>query len=539
MPTGSIPTGSIVNLPTSGSAALSNETSSITDTSSEDDTSSPTNEVPRHEIPPYRIPIYEIPGAFRADDYDEVSDSDDQSAVITTPEVNDSLIQQRDTRNPWRTLARFRNPIKDEDLSLFRQFPILSMPAELLLIVAEHLPIESVACLALACKTTYKALGNRSFRMPKANLWNFLLLIEHERQNSFACSRCLKLHRPQKDRFLSLRRHRGIHEMDTVLPHTITPGVVKVIGRKYFEDPRVFQEHLSWVTTAMKKTTRYMKLSVHVIPRMVDGSLLLRTETYMHPFHKGILTERSVMEMAYELRARSLWHGQIPPLCSHEQWGDQIPNLSALLEPVKPTQCTSIRHDQHDDTESAHARTCYSNEPLQTRSHGHLVSPIRGCALIHKQPCRACKRYPGDIYGGNIRGCRKCTTDFAVSACEVQGVGYCVVLSSWKDLGGVAPGEAAKWDTHVRSDQVTRIWGDLNNKCRPQRAVGRIYRAFENVPNGVPGTVKRYRPRPDSKMVRDLTRKVKKQTYLEEENTTDTELDTESEQDGEGRFELW
>lgn len=482
-------------------------------------------------------PSYKMPGAFEVSDSDaQTTDreyaSDTEAAGDIATAENESLKSQLATQNPWRTLARFRNPMKQEDIALYSRFPILRMPAELLLVVAEHLSTESVACLALACKATYKALGTRSFRMPKANLWNFLLLIEKERQNSYACCLCLKLHRPAEvfSSFSSRRNCNRRRNIDITLPSVISPGLIKMIGRKFFEDPRVFQEYLSWATMADKKTTRHVKVSVHVIPRMLDGTLLLRTETYIHPFHKGDLTDRSFMELTSQIGMEpGAWRNKVPRLCSHQKWDSHFPHLSSLQESVETTKCV-VSYDHN------HFPRCYGNKVFDTAGHG-LQLPIKRCALIHEQPCRACKPDPEGIYGGDIKGCTKCTTDFAISAREVPGVGYCVVLTSWKDIGGVKPGSAGNWDLHVSPRRLIRH-RDEEHECRSKGAIGRIYRAYENTADGMPGSDKRYRPQPDQKMVRDLTRKVEPWRN-NRDRTTDTEAGTGSEEDGEGRFELW
>ncbi|KAJ0107184.1 hypothetical protein J7T55_007554 [Diaporthe amygdali] len=322
---------------------------------------------------------------------------------------NDNLKDQRRTRNPWRTLARFRTSKKTTRCRSHREFPIQRLPAELIIAISQHLPIESTACLALACKVTYSALGTSSFKMPKSNRWKFLLLIEHEKQNSFACFACLKLHRPS----------------------------LKLIGRKYLEDPESCHEYLSWATLAKKSTNRYMKAASHVIPRMVDGNLLIRQEIYMHPFHKGKIT-----------------------------------------------------------------------------------------------PCEACTPNSEGICGGNIEGCRKCSTDFCISSRDVLGVGHCLVLSCWKDIGGVGPGQAAKWDDFVVPSRKRWIEPDCMEDRRPQSEVGQVYKAFENIVGGKAGSggeTSPYRPQPDWKMVRDLTRRVRK--TFDYDGTTHSREVTELEED--------
>ncbi|KAK7704134.1 hypothetical protein SLS64_008692 [Diaporthe eres] len=476
------------------------------------------------------MPSNNVPGALEVSDSDsEATDEDSCNDTRSEEEAsmaeNDDLESQLFKYNPWRTLARFRNPMKQEDVSMYSRFPILRMPAELLLIVAEHLPIESAACLALACKTTYLALGASWFIMPKPNLWNFLLTIEHERLNSFACPRCLKLHRPPSS-FAGYHGNRCAvpRVLDTSLPDTISPGLVKMIGRKYFEDPRASQECLSWVTMSAKKTTRHIKLATHVIPRMLDGSLLLRTETYIQPFRNGNLTERSIMEMALHIIVYTGHHlARIPQLCDHQEWKAHLPNLVAFRESLEPTKCADCHFM---NIGRRHLARCYGSRRMFTPAARGLKPPIIACYLIHKQPCKFCKQNCKDFYDGEIMGCKKCPTDFCVSARKVPGVGTCLVLTSWKNIGGVGPGDADNWDRHVTRRRPP--YGRVEDDFRSDRQVGKIYKAFENITGGRAGHPKPYRPQTDSKMVRDLTRRVHKFRHRADD-TTDSEAFTASE----------
>lgn len=468
---------------------------------------------------------------------------------------NEDLKSQRATQNPWRTLARFRNPLKKKHLSLGGRFPLLSLPVELLLIVVGHLPIESVVCLALACKTTYSSLGNASFKMSKPDLWKFLLLIEHERQSSFACSRCLTLHRPPETRLNGLyrccRNRISVFQsnFNLVLPETITPGLIKMIGRKWLENPRTHEEYLSWAIMREKKTNRYIKFATHVVPRMLDGSLVLRTETYIHAFIDGQLTERSLMELAEHVGegGRFLTEKGVPKLCGHQKWASHL-NLTTLKKFVKPAKC--VLEDDEDDEDGFphfHMTRCYSNERVMRENNGHQY-PIEMCDIIHKQPCRSWKaqapssrnRTPEDkearnafrpkledVYDGEIMGCRKCITDFCVSAQEVPGLGYCLVLTTWKDLGGVGPGFSNKWNHHIAGYPQ----GDLED-VRSEDQVGQAYEAYEKLKRSYLGTPQRYRPQPERKMIRDLTRRVHKSLYdIEKDETTDSDACTEIEED--------
>lgn len=475
------------------------------------------------------MPSHDVPGALEESDSDsqatdEDSSNDTRTATGASIVENDDLESQLFKYNPWRTLARYRNPMTQEDVSLYSRFPILRLPAELLLIVAEHLPIESAACLALACKTTYLALGASWFKMPKPDLWKFLLLIEHERQNSFACPRCLKLHRPPNSfsgYHSNLRSRCSVSRaLDTNLPNTISPGLVKIIGRKYFEDPRASQEYLSWATMTVKKTTRHIKLATHVIPRMLDGSLLLRTETYIHPFRNGNLTVRSLMEMEYHIHMVfcAFHHNKIPQLCDHEAWESFLTNLPTLRESIQPTCVHS--------SGVTHSGRCYPSRRMFPPAARGLRPPNIACFLTHKQPCKSCKRNPEDLYEGEIKGCMMCPTDFCISAIKVSGVGTCLVLTSWKNIGGVGPGDADNWDRHVSSRGPP--YRRTHDEFRSDRQVGKIYKAFENITGGKAGRAKPYRPQTDSKMVRDLTRCVR--LYRETgDDTTDTEALTASE----------
>lgn len=414
---------------------------------------------------------------------------------------------------------------------MYSRFPILRMPAELLLIVAEHLTIESAACLALACKATYVALGTRWFKMPKPNLWNFLLLIENERLNAYACPRCLKLHRPQT----IFSEYHGIRcpisrSLVTNLPKTISPGLVKIIGRKYLEDPRASQEYLSWVTMAAKKTTRHIKLVTHVIPQMMDGSLLLRTETYIQPFRNGNLTERSLMELVFYISSHySYHHSKLSQLCDHQEWISHFPNLATFRKTIQPTKCRCCRFESSC---TRHTARCFPTYRLFNPTRRSTRAPIIACALIHEQPCDPCKQLSEDRYDGEVKGCKKCATDFCISAREVPGVGTCIVLTTWKDIGGIGPGQADNWDRHVTLRFPPH--GFVEDDFRSDRQVGRIYKAFENITGGKAGRPKPYRPQTDSKMVRDLSRRVNKRpTRRRAEETTDTEASTAVEEDDE------
>lgn len=467
---------------------------------------------------------------------------------------NEDLKSQLVTQNPWRTLVRYRNPPKQEDLSVYSRFPILRMPAELLLAVAEFLPIESVACLALACKATYFALGTSSFKMPKPDLWKFLLLIEHERQNSFACCRCLTLHRPPES--FAHSRHRCCQNSTwrrritvTLDLPSITPGLVKMIGRKYFEDPRACQEYLSWAMMSTKKTTRDIKFATHVIPRMLDGSLVVRTETYIHAFVDGELTQRSLLELTKSVKEGNYLPSgvRVPHLCGHRDWTSHLPNIVALQDSIKPTNCD-------DDGHHYHRTRCYSNEKIIRMTIDGREYPVEMCDLIHEQPCQtwklevpstrsrvpkdkesrqACRPNLEDTYDGEIKGCRKCITDYCISAREVPGVGLCLVLTTWKDLGGVGVGFSDKWDVHVRSP--ARLFDANQYDIRTEDQVGQAYEAFENLERSRLATPQRYRPQPDRKMVRDLTRRVEKMRHRMDD-TTDTEAGTEVEEEDEDDF---
>ncbi|KAG8157164.1 hypothetical protein KVR01_012872 [Diaporthe batatas] len=487
------------------------------------------------------IPTYPIPDMSRVQD-----DMDRQPLYQGSSDPfmveNDDLRSQRATQNPWRTLARFRNPLDKKHLGLGARFPLLSLPFEILLIVVGHLPIESAACLVLACKTTYLKLGTASFKMSKPDLWKFLLLIEHERQNSYACSRCLTLHRPPDSQLHGRYRCcRGWSWLSPgVLPDTITPGLVKMIGRKWLEDPRSCQEYLSWGIMSEKKTTRYIKLATHVIPRMLGGSLVLRTETYIHPFFDGHLTQRTLMELVEQVNSNT----QLPDVCSHQKWASHLTNLPRLKKDVKPTKCVEAE-DDHD-----HWTPCYSNERIMRVSHGHEY-PIEMCDLIHQQPCRTWKiQTPKstagtlelrearedtrpkleETYSGEIMGCRKCITDYSVSAREVPGLGYCMVLTTWKDLGGVGVGFSDKWNHHIASFGFLDVLDDV----RSEDQVGQAYEAFENLERSYLGTPQRYHPQPDRKMIRDLTRRVQKLGHsIDSDDTTDSDADTDSGDDTE------
>lgn len=199
-----------------------------------------------------------------------------------------------------------------------------------------------------------------------------------------------------------------------------------MIGRKWFEDRRACEEYLSWAIMRQKKTTRHIKLATHAVPRMLNGRLVLRTETYIHAYFDGHLTRRTLFELASHVGASS-WmccSPKIPRLCGHEDWASHLTNLITLKDDVKPTQCPPGQQ-----THPWHSPRCYTNETITKSRHGD-ESPIELCDLIHEQPCRNWTlRMPTSedrklesrrtfapklehTYSGSVMGCRKCSTDF-------------------------------------------------------------------------------------------------------------------------------
>lgn len=239
---------------------------------------------------------------------------------------NETLSEQLITRNPWRTLQRYY-PGQKRTTGTDHSCPILRLHAELLCMVAEYLPAESAATFTISCKHVYMKLGTQYLRFAdRSTLWNFLLLIEPERQASFACCVCLKLHRP------SINRRTGVSKCtkswskreDTKLPQSVTSGLVKMIGRKYLKNPRLCQEYLSWVAESRKKTTRYIKVAQHVTPRLLDGSLFIKTETYVHPFSDDRLTHRSLHEVFRLLEPDLDINTKLYDICAHRSWKKEL-----------------------------------------------------------------------------------------------------------------------------------------------------------------------------------------------------------------------
>ncbi|KAK7732510.1 hypothetical protein SLS53_008395 [Cytospora paraplurivora] len=451
---------------------------------------------------------------------DVVDDCQDQT--VKTPASgndleNEPLSKQLETRNPWRTLARY-HPRHNEATPAGPGFPIYRLPHELLHWVAKHLRPESAACFALSSKRMYMALGNQYCKMPtKDSLWKLLLMLEPERQASFACGVCLKLHRPS---FGHLHESYDCDDIDwdinrKNIPGPLTPGLVKLIGRKYLENPRSYQEYLNWAFMTRKMSTQYIRGAYHVTPRMVAGNLLIKTETYIHPFHNGQLTHRSLHALIDLTQSWRRYPIDLERICLHQSWARNISSTKQLedylLREEAAINCQKSRCLRGPGARHGHHPTCYDNGVIPNNLERGTIPRDIECLLKHDLSCDK-----AHSPGGKVSQCRDCTTNFTISACDVPSIGRCIVFTTWKDLGGVGPGQAEKWDHFTgrfwQWDYPLHKEPEIVHSYRPP-SLPHSYLASDgfktlgegNIDSIGNGYVPRYRPIPDWRIIRDLS----------------------------------
>lgn len=459
------------------------------------------------------------------------------SCPVVVP--NEALSEQLKKRNPWRTLERYY-PRQGNATDAAPCFPILRLPIELLCMVANNLPPESAASLALSSKQTYMSLGMKYLKFAdNSSLWQFLLLIEPERQASFACCVCLKLHRPSISQRMGVSKCTKLWKKreNARFPASITSGLVKMIGRKHLEDPRVCQEYLSWAAKSTKITTRHMKVAQHVIPRMVDGNLLIKTETYVAPCRNGRLTHRSLYELLRLLEHP--WHDndKLYDICAHRSWENEIGISKQLRKYVHgPLANKCVRRAC---STGFHYRKCYGNDVVSGKL-SHEMLPLIMQWLLNSQ--HSSLPSSKTSAGQKVHRCNQCVTDYSIAVRDVAGVGRCMVFTTWKDLGGVRPGEADKWDTFYSAGRPLDAFLPRAKPDRPDRqppSVPRTYLTYQDVEVQYSifrtiNTVYHYRPEPDQKMIRDLTRRPKRRDYMANDGeypTTASDADTATDTD--------
>lgn len=429
---------------------------------------------------------------------------------------NEPLSRQLEKRNPWRTLARY-HPRHNETTPAGPFFPIYRLPHELLHMVAKRLSPESAACFALSSKRMYIVLGSQYWKMPTKNsLWKLLLMLEPERQASFACGVCLKLHRPTFGRFDDRFACTSIKCTVTSysMPDSITPSLVRLIGRKYLEDPRSCQEYLTWAFMTRRMTTEYIKVAKQVAPRMVDGNLLVKTETYIHPFHKGQLTHRSLLELVNRAQEWTCFSSDLDAICAHHTWERKVTITKQLgeylMKAKAATNCETSRCLGGLGTRGYHRPECYDDRVIPDNLKRRTIPQELVCLLKHDLSCDK-----AHSPGGKVSRCKTCPTNFDISACDVPDVERCVVFTTWKDFGGVRPGQTDKWDLFT-----TNPWGSGIGLRRNQSLSGwqrtwmpEAYLRFEGIKvlddNDLDGIgsdcVPCYEPKPDRMMIRDLS----------------------------------
>ncbi|KAK3685316.1 hypothetical protein B0T22DRAFT_214561 [Podospora appendiculata] len=375
-------------------------------------------------------------------------------------------------------------------------FPLAFLPADIIHHMASLMPQESAAALALTSKAMYSIIGLKIFMaMDRQALWRLLLLLERDSDLVVACGHCLRLHSPFIQPGNSLGGTKSRPECcdkysDT--PFVMNPAMCRLLAKRYIRH----KPYGNLITAAVRNskcilsdfkcfTTRDM--------RFVDGNLLLRTQSFFAPLNiNGDITGRSVFIFHHMLRSKL-------QLCRHHSWtsfcGLDLRNRDYTAFETDDRFATShdtAHHEYYGRAEDHHPEACYRKGLVPRDVFKGALQPHLKCALLHPQPCRsnkACLEATGGPRQrvGRVQSCKKCWTDFSVSAQDVGGVGRVMVLTTWKDIGGLGPGGSAKWFSH-HEVFPKNLDPFASLEPRKRKREGLIYKAWENPSPGLPST---------------------------------------------------
>lgn len=483
---------------------------------------------------------------------------------------NDTLQQQRELLNPWRTLSRFY-PRPETYRLPGPIFPLRRLPLELIHRIAKFLPQESAACLAMTSRGMLTTLGTQVFKTDRSSRWKLLLLLEDEFHGAFACPVCLTIH-AAPDHSSSPRwkcTSRGYYQSRQGLPASISYGQLKMLGRRILSeisdgghrsrgDRRAYLQTLHALRMSIRHNTRHIKLVQHVVPATIGGNLLIQNQIMVHPFASGKLTYRSLAELLDRLRSNfrtKACGGAFDDnvVCSHHRWTEslEMTEIVDILDKIPVTKCKtdedcdSLRTFRRPSSGFAnHMAECYSNQVIDEEiilplwleellnqdvvteepsiGNGVVSAPDGDVVNGGVSSPRFTRRHVQEFQNAAVNGCGQCFTDYSIGSCHVPGLGRCLVFTTWKDLGGVEFNEASKWNTHFE-DSIGSMRSRFSHNsqrwaARSRRKVPRPLSREDRLPGGVYRTwiqktsnegQSRYFPTADPMMIRDLTRRTK------------------------------
>ncbi|EOO00518.1 hypothetical protein UCRPA7_3985 [Phaeoacremonium minimum UCRPA7] len=434
--------------------------------------------------------------------------------------------------NPWKFLELYKRPyyeINDASpshshSSEFSQdvFQLMQLPRELLCCIAKVLPPESAAAFAIVNKVLYGTLGPRVLQLRGYNLWRLLVLLERDMVFFIACPNCLKLHSPAIKYTDDDPASCEVSAVELALPHKVKHSTVRAVAKAYLQN-RNYGEFLTYVNYSLKNFEEHRQSIQTVSSRMIRGNLLLQNQIIIRPRKANTETMRSMWELDQFLG--SFWNGR--SICQHKSWKQSRPKLCVEDMNKLADQHDSAHHVQTEWHKLHHVGKCFSDKDIRaTLNKEDLTSAVSGgllAALFNKKL--------SSVFG-RVKGCTECFTDYTVTPVDIEGAGRCLVLTVWKDLGGIGPGQDTKWETHLEmSGHEERLHANIRMGGDAVRAadIGEIYCAWEalNAAKFDPKT-HTYEPNLPSRIIDQFQKKAKQLVAAQEEDDAQYETDGDS-----------
>lgn len=444
----------------------------------------------------------------------------------TTPQhsLDDDIdvFQEFEAPNPWEFLNHYKRPYwnindsavttKNAESPALQTFPLTRLPVEVIYYLGKVLPPESAACLALVNKAFYGILGPSVRAMERPRLWRFLTLLEKDMTFFIACSSCLKLHSPFTD-WVDFSQDAPCEQFyhPMTVPHTIRYSLVRGIAKAHLQN-RNYSEILTATNFQSTSLGDHQQTSRTALCRMVQGSLIVQTQVVVRPRSGDKVTMRSLWKLSQLLNTTPA-----EPICGHKCWEDGRPTLWV--------RDISMLADQHDDAHHAdncvhmkhrHTADCCSEEDARKAlTKKELIHGVSGgliSMLFDKEK--------HSIFG-TVQGCKECYTDYSITHVDIETAGRCIVLTTWKDMGGIGPGQAKKWDTHRELDDFeeedARL--DIPSLWRSNRDIGTTYCAWEGLdPVAFNRRSHTYEPQLPERVVNDLKKKAREIAAVQDES---------------------
>jgi hypothetical protein len=287
---------------------------------------------------------------------------------------------------------------------------ISKLPPELIIRIAEFLPLASVVSFCLSCRPIYFVLGTEYLetlqnRGMDQERYNFLTLLERQLLNHILCFHCNKLHSIDDARKYTysygyyIRFHLPASSCwiaDIQKYHYIHPEFSSTIFRMAMKRHRqclYFKKLLNLLSHKIQTSSEYgFAKQVSTWSRIVEGSLLIRKQTiFMIPITAPA------------------------PFPNHS--GIQICKHSGYVNLSTPGQFGDMLRSRMVDIDKT----------------------------------------AGQSAAGGARRCQHCLTDFQIDVKRFEAYGVAIFFTCWKDLGEGRSALDEKWQTHVASEGGSKL----------------------------------------------------------------------------------